>query len=164
MTYSTQRIINLTSALIISTAAWAAGSSAMAQSLFNPTPAAPAVTIPAPAAQPVAQEKTIAAKPAAKPKAKPAAKKPAQAANAGTVLVVNKRKVALLELVVTSTKSDDAKPQTIATDLAGGKRKSAALTKNGGCVYDISGVFSDETVVEVNGADLCKDSTISLVD
>jgi hypothetical protein len=160
MTYSTQRIINLTSALIISTAAWAAGSSAMAQSLFNPTPAAPAVTIPAPAAQPVAQEKTIAAK----PKAKPAAKKPAQAANAGTVLVVNKRKVALLELVVTSTKSDDAKPQTIATDLAGGKRKSAALTKNGGCVYDISGVFSDETVVEVNGADLCKDSTISLVD
>ena len=160
MTYSTQRIINLTSALIISTAAWAAGSSAMAQSLFNPTPAAPAVTIPAPAAQPVAQEKTIAAK----PKAKPAAKKPAQAANAGTVLVVNKRKVALLELVVTSTKSDDAKPQTIATDLAGGKRKSSALTKNGGCVYDISGVFSDETVVEVNGADLCKDSTISLVD
>ena len=161
MTYSTQRIINLTSALIISTAAWAASSSAMAQSLFNPTPA---VTIPAHAAQPVAQEKTVAAKPAAKPKAKPAAKKPAQAANAGTVLVVNKRKVALLELVVTSTKSDDAKPQTIATDLAGGKRKSAALTKNGGCVYDISGVFSDETVVEVNGADLCKDSTISLVD
>jgi hypothetical protein len=59
---------------------------------------------------------------------------------------------------------DDAKPQTIASDLAGGKRTSAALAKNGGCLYDISGLFSDESVVEVNGADLCKDSTISLVE
>ncbi len=164
MKFATHSMLKLTCTIVLATAAFGAGSSAMAQSLFNPTPAVPPVVMPAPAAaQPAVavEEKKAAAKPAA---AKPAAKKPAQSTNASTVTVVNKRKVALLELVVVSIKTDDAKPQTIASDLAGGKRKSAALAKNGGCLYDISGLFSDESVVEVNGADLCKDSTITLVE
>jgi hypothetical protein len=173
MKFANDSLIKMTCTIVLATAVFGAGSSAMAQSLFNPTPAVPPVVMPAPApaaAQPAvaAEEKKAVAKPAAKPAAaKPAAKaakKPAQASNASAVLVVNKRKVALIELVVTSTKTDDAKPQTIASDLAGGKRTSAALAKNGGCLYDISGLFSDESVVEVNGADLCKDSTISLVE
>jgi len=168
MKFATHSMLKLTCTIVLATAAFGAGSSAMAQSLFNPTPAVPPVVMPAPAAaQPAVavEEKKAAAKPAAKTAAaKPAAKKPAQSTNASTVTVVNKRKVALLELVVVSIKTDDAKPQTIASDLAGGKRKSAALAKNGGCLYDISGLFSDESVVEVNGADLCKDSTITLVE
>jgi hypothetical protein len=168
MKFANDSLIKMTCTIVLATAVFGAGSSAMAQSLFNPTPAVPPVVMPAPApaaAQPAvaAEEKKSVVKPAAKPAAK-AAKKPAQASNASAVLVVNKRKVALIELVVTSTKTDDAKPQTIASDLAGGKRTSAALAKNGGCLYDISGLFSDESVVEVNGADLCKDSTISLVE
>jgi hypothetical protein len=168
MKFANDSLIKMTCTIVLATAVFGAGSSAMAQSLFNPTPAVPPVVMPAPApaaAQPAvaAEEKKSLVKPAAKPAAK-AAKKPAQASNASAVLVVNKRKVALIELVVTSTKTDDAKPQTIASDLAGGKRTSAALAKNGGCLYDISGLFSDESVVEVNGADLCKDSTISLVE
>lgn len=128
-----------------------------AQSLFNTTPA-PAVE--APVAEAVGAA-TAAAVRAATPRK--AAKKPA-AKNAAKVNIVNKRGATLVELAVLSKSAANAQPQMVASGLLAGKRKTTNLTRNGGCIYDVSGAFDDESTIEVTGLDLCKDANINLVE
>jgi hypothetical protein len=128
---------------------------AIAQSMFDPTPTAPAAA-PAPA---VAQD--AGAEPAAKPKAKPKKRAPREATR---VNVNNRRSATLLQLEVTSASSPGAKAQVVAAELASGKRKTSNLARRGGCIYNISGSFDDESTVEVAGMDLCKDANINLTD
>ncbi len=138
-----------------------AAAPASAQSLFNTTPA-PAVEAAEGAAVEAAGAATTAARRAVTTR-KPAAKKPA-GRNAAKVNIVNKRGSTLVELAVVSKASATAQPQMVASGLLAGKRKTSNLARNGGCIYDISGAFDDESNIEVSGFDLCKDPTINLVE
>lgn len=142
-------------ALALGGAVLIASAPAGAQSMFN--------TTPAPAAEAVAQEAGAAATRAAAPARKPAAKKVA-AKNATKVNVINKRGATLVELAVVSKSAANAQPQIVAAGLTAGKRKTSNLAKNGGCVYDVSGEFDDESTIEVSGLDLCRDANINLVE
>ena len=78
--------------------------------------------------------------------------------------VINDRDATLVELSVTSTTAKDAKPQVVAHDLKSGQKVSAPLAKNGGCIYDVSGNFDDQSTVEQSAVDFCKDANLNLVE
>jgi hypothetical protein len=94
---------------------------------------------------------------AAPAKAKPAAAK----AVAGDVLVDNRREATLLEL---SLKAKGADEVVVAKDLGPGAKLTAKLPAKAGCVFDVSGFFDDESVLEVAGVNLCKDKRLTLVE
>ncbi len=142
-------------ALALGGAALVASAPARAQSLFNSTPA--------PAVEAAAEQAAGAATRATAPARKAVAKK-TTAKHAARVNIVNKRGATLVELAVVSKSAANAQPQVVAAGLLAGKRKTSNLTKNGGCVYDISGEFDDESTIEVSGLDLCRDGTINLVE
>ena len=95
---------------------------------------------------------------AAPAKAKPAAK-PAVA----DVLVDNRREATLMELTLKS-KAKGAEDIVVAKDLAPGAKLTAKLPAKAGCVFDVSGFFDDESVLEVAGVNLCKDKRLTLVE
>ena len=95
---------------------------------------------------------------AAPAKAKPAAK-PASA----DVLVDNRREATLLELTIKG-KAKGAEEITLAKDVAPGAKLTAKLPAKAGCVFDVSGAFDDESVLEVAGVNLCKDKRMTLVE
>ena len=95
---------------------------------------------------------------AAPAKAKPAAK-PAVA----DVLVDNRREATLMELTIKS-KAKGAEDIVVAKDLAPGAKLTAKLPAKSGCVFDVSGFFDDESVLEVAGVNLCKDKRLTLVE
>jgi len=95
---------------------------------------------------------------AAPAKAKPAAK-PAVA----DVLVDNRREATLLELTIKS-KAKGAEDIVLAKDLGPGTKLTAKLPAKAGCVFDVSGSFDDESVLEVAGVNLCKDKRLTLVE
>ena len=95
---------------------------------------------------------------AAPAKAKPAAK-PAVA----DVLVDNRREATLMELTIKS-KVKGAEDIVVAKDLAPGAKLTAKLPAKAGCVFDVSGFFDDESVLEVAGVNLCKDKRLTLVE
>ena len=95
---------------------------------------------------------------AAPAKAKPAAK-PAVA----DVLVDNRREATLMELTLKS-KAKGAEEVVVAKDLAPGAKLTAKLPAKAGCVFDVSGFFDDESVLEVAGVNLCKDKRLTLVE
>ncbi len=138
-------------------------SSATAQSLFgsSPAPAEAAAGAAAATGEAAASAATSAARAVAK---KPVKKKVAASRDASKVNVVNKRSATLVELSVTSKSAASAQPQIVASGLIAGKRKTSNLAKRGGCIYDVSGEFDDESTIEVAGMDLCKDTTINLVE
>lgn len=88
-------------------------------------------------------------------KAKPAPK--------GSVVVTNARSATLVELALVS-RNKKVEPVIVARGLAAGTASRAALPKNGGCIYDVDGVFDDETTVEIAGLNLCKDGNLRLVE
>jgi len=91
-------------------------------------------------------------------KAKPAAK-PAVA----DVLVDNRREATLMELTLKS-KAKGAEDIVLAKDLGPGTKLTAKLPAKSGCVFDVSGFFDDESVLEVAGVNLCKDKRLTLVE
>ena len=95
---------------------------------------------------------------AAPAKAKPAAK-PAVA----DVLVDNRREATLMELTIKS-KAKGAEDIVVAKDLAPGAKLTAKLPAKAGCVFDVSGFFDDESVLEAAGVNLCKDKRLTLVE
>ena len=153
-------------------------------SMLSPAPApAPAPVQseePAPAPAP-AKAKPKAAK--AKPKPQPAvastgdgatvqpvASKPAAgkaaaklAANKNPVIVDNRRQATLVELTITS-KDRNGGAAVIARDVSPGGRVNAKLPAKGGCVWDVSGSFDDESTLEVASVNLCKDPRLTLVE
>ena len=139
-------------------------SQANAQSLFgDPTPTtAPAAAAAAAAGDAAVAAGSAAAKTVKKVVAKP--KKKVAARDASKININNKRGATLVELTVTSKANANANPQLIAAGLLSGKKKTSNLAKKGGCLYDVSGTFDDESTIEVAGMDLCKDTTINLVE
>ena len=101
---------------------------------------------------------TASAQQAAPAKAKPAAK-PAVA----DVLVDNRREATLMELTLKS-KAKGAEDIVLAKDLGPGTKLTAKLPAKSGCVFDVSGFFDDESVLEVAGVNLCKDKRLTLVE
>jgi len=94
--------------------------------------------------------------------ATPAKAKPAAAA-AADVLVDNRREATLLELTIKS-KAKGAEEIVLAKDLGPGAKQTAKLPAKAGCVFDVSGAFDDESVLEVAGVNLCKDKRMTLVE
>ena len=93
--------------------------------------------------------------------AAPAKAKPAAKAVAADVLVDNRREATLLEL---SLKAKGAEEVVVAKDLGPGAKLTAKLPAKAGCVFDVSGFFDDESVLEVAGVNLCKDKRLTLVE
>jgi hypothetical protein len=177
--------------LVLAIAILAAPGVASAQSLFDApapdtssspassTPPAAPATAPAKAKKPVAKmaqspvaapdtssSTPTAAAPAKskKPIAKKTAMKPAVPKTVAKVNVINDRDATLVELSVISTTAKDATPQIVARDLKSGQKISAPLAKNGGCIYDVSGNFDDQSTVEQSAVDFCKDANLDLVE
>ena len=95
---------------------------------------------------------------AAPAKAKPAAK-PATA----DVLVDNRREATLLELTIKG-KAKGSEDIVLVKELGPGAKLNAKMPAKAGCVFDVSGYFDDESVLEVAGFNLCKDKRLTLVE
>ena len=95
--------------------------------------------------------------------AAPAKAKPAAKAVSADVLVDNRREATLLELSLKG-KAKDSEEVVVAKDLGPGAKLTAKLPAKAGCVFDVSGFFDDESVLEVAGVNLCKDKRITLVE
>jgi len=95
--------------------------------------------------------------------AAPAKAKPAAKPAAADVLVDNRREATLLELSIKS-KASGAEEIVLAKDLGPGAKLTAKLPAKSGCVFDVSGSFDDESVLEVAGVNLCKDKRMTLVE
>ena len=109
--------------------------------------------------QPVAAR--APAKAAAKPAAAKAAAKPVAGKN--TILVDNRREATLVELTI-SSKDRNGGAAVIARDVSPGGRVNAKLPAKGGCIWDVSGSFDDESTLEVASVNLCKDPRLTLVE
>jgi len=94
------------------------------------------------------------AAPAGKPQKKPTA--------SVIVIVTNSRSVALTEL--DATPSDLFLPKAIVSHLAPGAKASAVIATDKDCVFDLRGMYSDDSVTELPSVDLCKDHTVNLID
>jgi hypothetical protein len=147
--------------LVLAIAILTAPGVASAQSLFG-APAPDASSTPASSAPPAASAAAPAA--AKKPVAKRMPRKPAVPKAAAKVTIINNRDATLVELSVTSTTARNAKPQVVAHDLKSGQKVSAPLAKNGGCIYEVSGDFDDQSTVEQAAVDFCKDANLNLVE
>ena len=95
--------------------------------------------------------------------AAPAKAKPAAKVVSADVLVDNRREATLLELTIKS-KAKGAEDIVLAKDLGPGTKLTAKLPAKSGCVFDVSGSFDDESVLEVAGVNLCKDKRLTLVE
>jgi len=95
--------------------------------------------------------------------AAPAKAKPAAKPVVADVLVDNRREATLLELTIKS-KAKGAEDIVLAKDLGPGTKLTAKLPAKAGCVFDVSGSFDDESVLEVAGVNLCKDKRLTLVE
>jgi hypothetical protein len=146
---------------VLAIAILAAPGLAAAQSLF----AAPAPdTSSSPAASTPPDASATAPAKAKRPVARKAAAKPAVPKTVAKINISNNRDATLVELSVISTTAKDATPQIVARDLKSGQKVTAPLAKNGGCIYDVSGNFDDQSTVEQAAVDFCKDANINLVE
>jgi hypothetical protein len=93
------------------------------------------------------------AAPKAKPKAKPAPQ----------LTIDNQRGVMLVQLTVTAKGDKKAAPVVIARELEAGAKINVPFPA-GGCVFALKGAFDDESGLEFDAVDLCKDHTLTLVD
>lgn len=87
----------------------------------------------------------------------------AKPAPKGAVVVTNARAATLVELALVS-RNAKVEPVIVARGLTAGASVRAPLPKGGGCVYDVDGVFDDETTVEIAGLNLCRDGNLRLVE
>lgn len=87
----------------------------------------------------------------------------AKPAPKGSVVVSNARAATLVELALVS-RNAKVEPVVVARGLAAGASMRAALPKGGGCVYDVDGLFDDQTTVEIAGLNLCRDGNLRLVE
>jgi hypothetical protein len=92
----------------------------------------------------------------------PVARPQKKAAASVIVVVTNSRTVALTEL--DATPSGLFIPKAIVSNLAPGKKASAAIATDTDCVYDLRGMYSDGSITELPSVDLCKDHSVNLVD
>ena len=124
-------------------------------SMFAPeTPvAAPAPAKPARAAKPATGNPAAAKTAAAKP-----------VAGKGVVLVDNRRETTLIELTITPKAANSGGPVVIARGVSSGGRVNAKLPAKGGCIFDVSGSFEDESTLDVASVNLCKDPRLTLVE
>ncbi|MDB5597434.1 MAG: hypothetical protein JWM36_4395 [Hyphomicrobiales bacterium] len=97
----------------------------------------------------------IALPAAALEKAKPAPK--------GFITISNARESTLLELAIVS-KNKKLEPEIVARGLETGGSTKAKLPKTGGCIYDIDGLFEDQTTIQLSGLNLCKDGVVRFTD
>ena len=93
---------------------------------------------------------------------KAAGKLQKKAAESVIVIVTNSRSVALTEL--DATPSGLFLPKAIVSRLAPGAKTSVAIPTDKDCVYDLRGMYSDDSVTELPSINLCKDHTVNLVD
>jgi hypothetical protein len=96
------------------------------------------------------------------PAAGPAAKSQKKDTASVIVLVTNSRSVALTEL--DATPSGLFIPKTIVSKLAPGKTASVRVSTDKDCVFDLRGIYADDSVTEMPGVDLCKDKNVNLVE
>jgi hypothetical protein len=94
--------------------------------------------------------------------AAPAAKSQKKDTASVIILVTNSRSVALTEL--DATPSGLFIPKTIVSKLAPGKTASVKVATDKDCVFDLRGVYADDSVTEMPGVDLCKDKNVNLVE
>jgi hypothetical protein len=95
----------------------------------------------------------VYAAPKAKPKAKPAAH----------LTIDNQRGVMLVQLTVTPKGDKKSAPVIIAREIEAGTKIDVPFPA-GGCIFALKGVFDDESGLEFDAVDLCKDHTLTLVD
>lgn len=110
-----------------------------------------------------AQTPPPAAAPEAQPQARP---KPRRAAgpkkNAMSVTITNNRTETLQDFQITTSGATPIVVAKLAKPLAPGKSATLAIKGKHGCLFDISGAYADESTVENDGHDLCKDSKLRL--
>jgi hypothetical protein len=93
----------------------------------------------------------------AAPKAKPKAKAAPQ------LIIDNQRGVMLVQLSVTPKGDKKATAAVIATNVEAGTKINVPFP-SGGCVFALKGSFDDDSGLEFDAVDLCKDHTLTLVD
>lgn len=114
----------------------------------------------------VQAEAQTAAPPAAAPEAQPAAKpKPRRAGpktNATSVTITNNRTAPLQDFQISTSGATPIVVAKLTKPLAPGKSATLAIKGKRGCLFDISGAYADQSTVENDGHDLCKDSKLKL--
>lgn len=111
-------------------------------------------------ASPAGAQTATPAKPAAKARsAAKVAKKPSASV---TVEVTNSRGVALTEL--DATPSGLYFPKAIVKNLAPGKKTTANVATDKDCVYDLHGIFADDSTTDSTSVDICKDNKVNLTE
>jgi hypothetical protein len=98
------------------------------------------------------------AKPAVKPHK---AKAKGGASATATIIVTNKRAVALTSLDAAQAGGE---PVTILKALAPGKKATARVKHGKDCAFDLHGAFEDGSTTDMPGVDLCKEKTFNLVE
>ena len=133
---------------------------ALAQVAAPPPPDAVA---PAASTAPTAVAAPAAVAPAVPKKMKPHKPKPQPLKlSMIAVTVTNMRAVTLTTLQATPAGGGDA--QSLATNLAAGKKATSKIKHNKACLFDLHGAFVDDSTTDLGGIDLCKDSKLNLTE
>lgn len=85
-------------------------------------------------------------------------------ASPGRITIENKRDATLVELKVIGREGAAPTERVLATNLAPGKRVTVTLPPRSGCSFDLAGTFEDDSVLEAEGRNLCKDKVLRLVE
>ena len=81
----------------------------------------------------------------------------------GRIAIENQRAVNLVEMKVIS-KGDNPSERVIARNLAPGKRVNVTFPPRSGCMFDVAGVFDDDSEMETTERNLCQDKVLRLVE
>jgi hypothetical protein len=87
----------------------------------------------------------------------------ASAAQANSLRIENKRGVALKELRITAKDNSGGQSFILASDLDARSNTSAKVPP-GQCLFDVQGVFADDSQLNAEDMDLCRQKTIRLVE
>lgn len=82
----------------------------------------------------------------------------------GRITVENKRDAALVELKLVGKEGAAATERVVAKNLAPGKRVTFTLPPRSGCTFDLAGTFEDDSVMEAEDRNLCRDKVLRLVE
>ena len=83
-------------------------------------------------------------------------------ADAKSLRIENKRAVALTELVITTKNNGLPESFVLAQNLAAGRAIAGAVPR-GKCLFDVKGIFADQSTLAADDMDLCSQRTIRLV-
>ncbi len=84
------------------------------------------------------------------------------AAEAKDLRIENKREVVLTHLIITAKNGTTAESFVLVKNLAAGGTTAGSVPR-GNCLFDVKGVFADESTLAAEDMDLCSQRTLRLV-